>query len=157
MEDYKRVTADPELRAQLREAVRAADAEEGSLLLLTEDRRALVFVMCESAVEDKLLGIRQPLGKGITGLAFRLQQPMVVNDVTGDPAFDPTVQERTLVRTKSIMVVPLIAPCGEFGALTAVNARQPGGFSSDRLAQYTQAAQHIIERLIALNLTLPQQ
>jgi len=155
MNDYARASADVELRAQLREALRGADAEEGSVLLLTEDGHELQFVLCESPVAATLEGMRQPLGKGITGLAFTLQQPMVVNDVTRDAAFDPTVQERTRVRTKSIMVVPLVSPCGEFGALTAINSRQAGGFSAEDLARYGEAARHITERLIALDLTLP--
>ena len=156
-DDCARVSADEHLRAELRAAVTAADAEEGSVLLLTEDRGELEFVLCESPVTDTLRGLRQPVGKGITGLAFLLQQPMVVNDVTRDASFDPTVQERTKVRTRSIMVVPLVAPCGEFGALTALNARRQDGFSAEDLACYTEAACRITERLIALNVTLPAQ
>src|SRR5688572_9102565 len=155
MNDYARASADADLREQLKEALRRADAEEGSVLLLTEDGHALQFVLCESPVAKTLQGMRQPLDKGITGLAFSLQQPMVVNDVARDSAFDPTVQEHTKVRTHSIMVVPLVSPCGEFGALTAINSRQPGGFTAEDLARYGEAARRITERLIALNLTLP--
>jgi GAF domain-containing protein len=155
MNDYARAAADAELRGQLRAAVHDADAEEGSVLLLTGEGNALQFVLCESPVAAMLEGMCQPLAKGITGLAFSLQQPMVVNDVARDRAFDPTVQERTKVRTRSIMVVPLVSPCGEFGALTAINSRQPGGFSAEDLARYGEAARRITARLIALNLTLP--
>ena len=88
---------------------------------------------------------------------FLLKQPMVVNDVTRDASFDPTVQERTKVRTRSIMVVPLVAPCGEFGALTALNSRRQDGFSAEDRACYTEAACRITERLIALNITLAAQ
>ena len=155
MSDYTRASADAELRGQLREAVRGAGAEEGSVLLLTEDGHALEFVLCESPVAATLQGMRQPLDRGITGLAFSLQQPMVVNDVARDTAFDPTVQEHTKVRTRSIMVVPLVAPCGEFGALTAVNSSRPDGFCAEDLTRYGEAARRITERLIALNLALP--
>lgn len=153
-DDYHGASSDPELHTQLREAVSAADAEEGSVLLLTADRSALEFVLSESPVAEKLRGLCQPVGKGITGLAFLLQQPMVVNDVTHDNSFDPTVQDLTKVRTRSIMVVPLVAPCGEYGALTALNSRRPEGFSADDLARYSEAACRITERLIALNLKL---
>ena len=155
MNDFAKAITDAELRTQLQSAVRDADAEEGSVLLLTEDRAELEFVLSESPVADTLRGLRQPVGKGITGLAFVLQQPMVVNDVSHDTSFDPTVQERTKVHTRSIMVVPLVAPCGEFGALTALNSRRPDGFSAEDLARYGEAGCRITERLIALDIKLP--
>jgi GAF domain-containing protein len=155
MTDYSPAADDPELRTLLREAVQRADAAEGSILLLTEDGRALRFVVCESPVAATLTGTVQPLDKGITGLAFMLQQPMVVNDTARDGSFDPTVQERTGVKTSSVMAVPLVSPQGEFGALTAVNSRRPGGFSGDDLARYSEAAGRITARLASLQLNLP--
>jgi GAF domain-containing protein len=155
MSDYAKVSADAELQQQLRGAVQQAGAEEGSILLLSEDGHALQFVVCESPVAATLMGIRQSLDRGITGLSFSLQQPMVVNDVERDPAFDPGVQERTQVRTRSIMVVPLVSPDQEFGALTAVNSHRADGFTSSDLEAYGEAARRITERLAALNLSLP--
>ncbi len=148
------VSNDAELRAQLHAAVCEVNAEEGSVLLLTEDRHELEFVICDSPVAATLCGMRQPVGKGITGLSFVLQQPMVVNDVAHDASFDPTVQTLTHVSTRSIMVVPLVAQCGEYGALTALNSRRPEGFTSEDFTRYGEAARGITERLIALNLTL---
>ncbi len=155
MPDYTRAANDSELRTLLREAVQGAEAGEGSILLLTDDGRALRFVVCESPVAAALTGTLQPLDKGITGLAFTLQQPMVVNDTAHDGSFDPTVQERTGVITSSVMAVPLVSPDGEFGALTAVNSRRPGGFSGEDLARYSEAAGRITARLAALQLNLP--
>jgi len=155
MPDYTQAADDSELRALLREAVERAEAAEGSILLVSDDGRALRFVVCESPVAAALAGTMQPLDKGITGLAFRLQQPMVVNDTAHDGSFDPSVQERTGVRTASVMAVPLVSPAGEFGALTAVNSRRPGGFSGDDLTRYCEAAGRITARLTALQLNLP--
>jgi GAF domain-containing protein len=155
MSDYATASADEHLRAQLHAAVAEVGAEEGSVLLLTQDGLELEFVLSESPVAGKLRGLRQPLSKGITGLSFSLQQPMVVNDVARDAAFDPAVQERVQVCTRSIMVVPLVSPTGELGALTAINSRHPEGFSSQDLDHYCEAARHITDRLLLLNLTLP--
>ena len=154
MNDYTIASADAELGALLREAVHDAGAAEGSVMLLSEDGHALEFVLCESPVAATLLGMRQPLDKGITGLAFSLQQPMVVNDVEHDPVFDRTVQERTRVVTRSLMVVPLVSPVGEFGALTAVNSNRPNGFNTDDLIGYGEAARRIVGRLMSLKLIL---
>jgi GAF domain-containing protein len=155
MTNYTRAADDAELRTLLREAVQGAAAAEGSILLLTDDGQALRFVVCESPVAATLTGTLQLLDKGITGLAFRLQQPMVVNDTEHDGSFDPTVQERTGVKTSSVMAVPLVSPQGEFGALTAVNSLRPGGFSGDDLLRYSEAAGRITTRLAALQLNLP--
>jgi hypothetical protein len=75
---------------------------------------------------------------------------MVVNDTAHDGSFDPAVQERTGVRTESVMAVPLVSPLCEYGALTAVNSRRPGGFSGSDLTNYSTAAQRIIARLAVL-------
>jgi GAF domain-containing protein len=144
------VASDPALAALLREAVREVDAAEGSILLVTEDGHGLRFVLSASPVAAALAGTVQPLNRGITGLAFTMQQPMVVNDTAHDGSFDPTVQERTGVRTASVMAVPLVSPQGEYGALTAVNSRRAGGFSATDLETYSTAAQRIIVRLAAL-------
>lgn len=149
--DYARVSTDPELAALLREAVSGVDAGEGSILLLTDDGRGLRFALSDSPVAEALAGSVQPLNRGITGLAFTMQQPMVVNDTSHDGSFDPAVQERTGVRTGSVMAVPLVTPEREYGALTAVNSRRSGGFSGDDLMRYCQSAQRIISRLAALH------
>jgi adenylate cyclase len=151
------VSTDKALHHLLSELLHSLDAEEGSVLLINDASDALDFIVCESPVAPKLLYTSQPVGKGITGLAFTLQQPMVVNDVTRDQSFDPTVQQRTGVTTHSIMVVPLSTPESEFGALTAINSRREGGFSAEDLAQGGETARRITERLVELNVQVPTE
>jgi len=154
MTEYQRAAGDGPLRELLTGAVGDVSAAEGAILLLSEDGASLEFVLNTSPGEEKLIGLRQPLGKGITGLAFTLQQPMVVNDVSRDASFDPTVQERSGVSTRSIMVVPLVSPEAEFGALTAINA-ESGAFSNLDLESFSEKAGRIVTRLAELNLSLP--
>ena len=153
--DYTRVSTDAELATLLHDAVHVVEADEGSILLLTEDGQGLLFALSDSPVAATLAGTVQPLNRGITGLAFTMQQPMVVNDTARDGSFDPAVQERTGIRTASIMAVPLVSPEREYGALTAVNSRKPGGFSGDDHTRYSHAAQQIISRLAAIHRALP--
>ncbi len=154
MTEYERATEDRLLREILTGAINDVSAGEGAILLLSEGGKSLEFALNTSVEEKKLLGLKQPLGKGITGLAFTLQQPMIVNDVSRDASFDPTVQERSGVLTRSIMVIPLVSPNAEFGALTAINAKS-GAFNNSDLEYFSQHAAKIVTRLGELNLSLP--
>ena len=154
MNPYDAAANDPVLKEILASAINEISAAEGSILLLAEDGTALEFAVCESPVADKLFGLKQPLGKGITGLAFTLQQPMIVNDAVRDASFDPTVQNRSGVITRSIMVVPLVSPVAEYGAVTAINSKS-GAFTDHDLDVLGEAARLIIDRLGELHLSLP--
>ena len=143
---------DAVLRQLLDEAVKAVSAAEGSILLLSDDGKCLRFVISHSPVADKLRGLEQPLGKGITGLSVALQQPMIVNETEQSTAFDPTVDAKTGVKTKSIMVVPLVTPERELGALTAINSAAGTGFVADDLERYSDFAEEIASRLSHLGL-----
>jgi GAF domain-containing protein len=136
----------------LDEAVQAVSAAEGSILLLSEGGKSLRFVVSHSPVADKLLALEQPLGKGITGLSVSLQQPMIVNETERSSAFDPSVDAETGVQTKSIMVVPLVTPAEEFGALTAINSIARVGFAAQDLERYSEFAEQIASRLSDLGL-----
>ncbi len=154
MNPYQIAASDSVLRRILHAAIQNVSAGEGSILLLAGDGNALEFAVSESPVADKLVGLRQPLGKGITGLAFTLQQPMVVNDPGSDASFDPTVQNHSGVVTRSIMVVPLVSPDAEYGAVTAINSTS-GAFSDIDLDVFAEAARLIVGRLGELHLSLP--
>ncbi|MFZ4766578.1 MAG: hypothetical protein ACOYMN_16625, partial [Roseimicrobium sp.] len=62
------------------------------------------------------------------------------------------VDGATGVTTQSLMVVPLTTPQQEFGALTAINSRNAGGFSTNDLENYTASAESIAQRLTELDL-----
>lgn len=62
-------------------------------------------------------------------------------------AFDPSVDVQTGVKTKSIMVIPLATPDGEFGALTAINSATSDGFVARDLERYSEFAEQIAARL----------
>jgi len=138
---------DAVLRRLLDEAVAKVCAAEGSILLLSEDGTSLRFVVSTSRVADKLRGLAQPLNKGITGLSVSLQQPMIVNHTAESSAFDPSVDAETGLKTESIMVVPLVTPEQEFGALTAINSTAISGFGTHDLERYSEFAEQIARRL----------
>jgi GAF domain-containing protein len=152
MSAYAKVSSDGVLRQLLDEAMESVRAGSGAILLIDEGGRKLRFAVARPEASEKLLGLEQPLDKGITGLAVCFQQPMIVNQTEEDPTFDPTVDSKTGMSTESIMVVPLVTPYNEFGALTAVNSRKETGFSSYDLEAYSVYAERMCRRLTELDL-----
>ena len=150
MSAYERTSSDVMLQQLLEEALRAVGAEEGSILLLSDDGQRLRFVVSHSPVADKLLGLEQPLDNGIMGLSVSLQQPMIANEAERNTAWDPSVDAKTGVKTNSMMVVPLGTPTRKIGALTAINSGASAGFSGQDLECYGQFAQQIASRLSSL-------
>ena len=144
MEAY---SGDEVLRELLAAAVEGVNAAEGSILLVTSDRSQLRFVVAHSPVADRLEGTEQDVNKGITGLSFSMQQPMIVNDVKADPSHYSGVDEKTQTTTQSEMVMPLASPEDEFGVMTAINSKSPDGFTTKDLEIYDEAAATITARL----------
>jgi len=142
------VARDDALRKIVETGVTSVGAQEGSLLLLEPTGLNLRFTVCCSPVADKLQGLQQSVGDGISGLSFQMQQPMIVNDTQTDPAYDPHVDKQVGVVTTTIMVVPIATPDEEFGVLTAIN--KPGGFSQNDMNAYLDLTETIAIALTAM-------
>lgn len=157
MDSYQLVEQDQPLRQALTRAVGEVQAEEGSILLLAENGHGLRFVVCHSPVAEKLRGVVTPLAEGVSGLAFSLQQPMVVNNAQQDPSFSRKIDQATGSDTRSILAVPLVTSGAEFGVVTAINSKRAGGFSAEDLTAFVELARLLTQRLTALNIRLESQ
>jgi adenylate cyclase len=147
MPDLTTVQNDPTIRQIVKEAVAQVGAQDGSLLLLDDAGERLRFAMAGDDVERVLAGKSVPVGGSITGLAVAFGQPMIVNNVQQDQRHYAEIDRITGMVTRSMMAVPLSSPAGDFGALTAVNARVEEGFTRADLERFEQAARRIVERL----------
>jgi len=147
---YDLAKVDPQLAAELASAVRAVDAEEGSILLLTPSGQALRFAVASSSASAKLIDTQQPVTRGIVGLVASFQQPTISNELAGDPQHDPSVDRKVGSKTRSQMAVPLSDAYAEYGVVTAINARRPEGFSDEHMRRYLEAAKAITARLSEL-------
>jgi GAF domain-containing protein len=103
------------------EAVRIVDAVEGSLLLIDEETKELVFVESRSDLRDQLVGHRMPLDTGIAGWVVEHQEPVTANDVTQDARFSSSVDRKLQFTTRSLMAVPLISRGKTLGVIELVN------------------------------------
>ena len=147
---FESVKNDPQLLSELAEAVRAVDAEEGSILLMTGGGQALRFAVSTSPMALKLIGTQQPVTRGVVGLVASFQQPTITNHTADDPQHDPSIDKRVGSQTRSQMAVPLSDSEHEFGVVTAINSRRAGGFGDADLRRYLQAAKAITTRLAEL-------
>ncbi len=147
---YTLAKQDPQLAAELAEAVRAVGAEEGSILLLTPSGQSLRFAVCSSPAAMKLIDTQQPVTRGVVGLVASFQQPTVANRLAGDPQHDPSVDVKVGSTTRSQMAVPLSDAEHEFGVVTAINSGKAEGFTNSDLQHYLTVARSITHRLAEL-------
>lgn len=148
---YDLAKQDTQLAAELGQAVRAAGAQEGSILLLTPSGQALRFAVCSSSAAAKLIDTQQPVTRGVVGLVASFQQPTINNQLEDDPQHDPSVDAKVGSTTRSQMAVPLSDSDNEFGVVTAINSQRADGFSNDDLQRYLDAAKAITARLAELS------
>jgi signal transduction histidine kinase len=103
------------------------DADRASLFLIDEDRGELWSIVAEGVEDGKL---RLPQGTGIVGAVARTGVGLNLADVYADPRFDPSVDERTGYRTRSLLCMPLLDADGQpMGVVEALNKRGGEVFS----------------------------
>jgi len=103
------------------ESVGSADA---SVLIRDGNEGGLRFLVAVSEIEDQLLKIRIPPGKGIAGLVFSSGQPMAVNDVSSEGSFWSGADKAIGFKTITLLATPLRTGNETIGVLEFVN--RPG-------------------------------
>jgi GAF domain-containing protein len=116
------------------------DAHEGSLLVVDEATKELVFAMTvgRQGPEQALLGQRVPMGKGLVGLAAQTHEVQI-----GAPTFhlpqnqaEPGAGEEP----RAEIAAPLIVNDTLIGVLTAVSFKEDKRFSSADALLYARIA-----------------
>ena len=107
-------------------------ARAASIFLLDEDADELVFEAVAGEGQGELVGRRLPSGTGIAGWVLVTRQPLVLEDVAGDPRFARDTAESTGYVPRALMAVPLLH--GE-RALGVLQVLDPGSerFSLDEM------------------------
>lgn len=130
------------------EAVGSADAS-----VLVRDGRdgGLKFLVAVSELEEALLKIRIPPGKGIAGLVFSSGQPMAVSDVSSEGSFWSGADEAVGFKTITLLATPLRMGNDNIGVLEFVN--RPGDppyppftpEEMDNAAQFADAIARLVD------------
>ena len=105
----------------LETAMQAVGSENGSLLLLDEEKQELVFAAVVGPYTESLQGYRIPADDGVVGWCITNRKARLVPDVRLDPYFSPAVDRHITFQTKSLIAVPLMKEQHIYGALEVVN------------------------------------
>lgn len=109
------------LHSILDKAVELLEAQSGSLLLVDEQTRELVFCVVNGPASRKLLNKRLPPGVGIVGAVARDGKPLIINDAKADPRHYGEIDLATATYTQSLLCVPLIAKGRTIGVVEIIN------------------------------------
>lgn len=129
------------------ESVGSADA---SVLVRDGNEGGLRFLLAVSEIEEELLKIRIPPGKGIAGLVFSSGQPMAVNDVSSEGSFWSGADKAIGFKTITLLATPLRTGNETIGVLEFVN--RPGEppyppftpEEMDRAAHFADTIAHLL-------------
>ena len=102
-------------------ALTVLDAHDGALLLRDEDTNELVFVLVQGSVHETLPGYRIPVNEGIAGWVAEHREPVIVNNVRGDPRFSQQVDQAFRFETHKLVCVPLVARDRVLGVIEVLN------------------------------------
>jgi len=123
--------AEEEHRALLQSVVEVARAifaaRASSVFLLDEDADELVFEAVAGEGAESLIGQRIPSSTGIAGWVLVTRQPLVIDDLAGDPRHARDVAESTGYVPQGLMCVPLLHEEKALGVLNVL----------DRASQFT--------------------
>lgn len=111
-----------------------------TLMLMDHKTDELVFKIPEGEKSAKLREFRQPAGSGISGYVARIGEPVIVNDVTGDPRFNPNVDLNTGFKTRNVMCAPMIVREKLIGVIEVINKLDNSPYNNNDLALLTTLA-----------------
>ena len=147
------IGAEASHRALLRSIVETARAifaaKASSIFLLDEATDELVFEAVAGEGEDDLVGRRFPSGTGIAGWVVSSRQPLVIEDVGGDPRFGREAAESTGYVPKGLMAAPLLLEERALGVLEVLDRPQRSRFT---LAEMELLGLFAAQAAIALDL-----
>ena len=102
-------------------ALGSISAQDGSLLLVDEEKKELVFVSVHGRIREKLLRHRIPIGAGIAGWVAQYATPQIIANVYTDPRFSSSVDKIFEFKTRSMLCVPILRADRVMGVIQALN------------------------------------
>ncbi len=117
------------LLAQMNELI---NSEAISIALVDKQANELVYEVAEGIGSQKILGLRLPSNKGVSGWVMEHGQPALVQNTLQDERFYRDADRRTGHDTRSMMCAPLMVKGEVLGTVQAINPRH-GPFTEDDL------------------------
>jgi signal transduction histidine kinase len=111
----------------IREAAALTGSEAASILLLDPRTRELRF-KAASQMQPEMIDMPVPLENSIAGAILTSNEPLIIDDVSKDPRWNPNVSQAIEFRTHSILGVPMHDVEKPVGVLEALNKHE-GAFT----------------------------
>ena len=121
----------PLLQNILENAVGILNCEAGSLFLVDEQTKELVFKVTVGPVAANLIGQRLPAGTGIVGRAVQTRGPVIENEEQRSASRFKGVDQQTGFVSRSLMAVPLQVKDRVTGVVEVINRRDGLPFVED--------------------------
>ena len=112
-------------------ASQLTNSEGASILEFDETLNSLHFVAAPWLREQPLKDIAVPLDASIAGWVFANNEPLVVQDVAGEPLHFKAVDQALDFTTISLVAVPLTYQGNTIGVLEAVNKAGSAHYTGD--------------------------
>lgn len=109
------------------------DPDNWSLLLVDEAAGELYFEIAIGAGAERLKDARLKVGEGLAGWCAAKGEPVLVEQASADPRFDPRFDQLTGIRTRSIVCVPIVGRKGILGVIELVNFEEKPSFAEEDL------------------------
>lgn len=97
------------------------NAEGASILLVDPDTNNMFFEVAFGENADALSDVIVPKGKGIAGYAAQTKEHVIVYDAEKDERFYKGVDEKTNLKTKNLLAMPLIHNEKSIGVIEVIN------------------------------------
>ncbi|HTP00898.1 MAG TPA: GAF domain-containing protein [Anaerolineales bacterium] len=114
---------EPLLQNILQSAVGILNCEAGSLFLVDDQTRELIFRVTVGPIARELLGRRLPPGSGIAGRAVATAGPVIENDVKRAAAWGAEADLQTGFETRAVLALPLLAKDNVLGVIEVMNRK----------------------------------
>lgn len=111
----------------VQKSIKAVKAEQGSILLVTDQQDAPLKTLLRQADRRSRI-MTYKVGINITGWVLKHQQPLVIEDLATDSRFHTTEQERREI--KSVLCVPVRFKAQLLGVLMVTNRKTPEPFTA---------------------------
>lgn len=118
-------------------------AEAVSLFLRDEKTGDLICYLASGTKGEILEGQRMEKGTGIAGWVCENMTPLIVNDASKDPRFNPEFDRKTGFITRSILAVPLRAMGKTVGVLEVINKKNNDLFTPEDQQLLYSLANHL--------------
>jgi len=116
--------ADDTVRETLAVAVEVLEADAGSLQMYDAKTECLIFRFVALPEDSHLIGLATPISKGIAGKVFRSGVPDLAEHVQNREEFNPDVDRKSGLETKTMLTAALKRPDGQaIGVVQVLNTR----------------------------------